>query len=69
LQSDVHGRTGKFPLLISSASSNGRCNTIWYIAALKGGVHETRNTVWARSVLIFKMPLQNSLLTLERDPG
>jgi hypothetical protein len=28
------------------ASSNGRCNTIWYIAAFKGGVYETRETVW-----------------------
>jgi hypothetical protein len=29
------------------ASSNGRCNTIWYKAVFKGGVYETRKTVWA----------------------
>ena len=34
-------------LPICRAGSNGRCNTIWYIAAFKGGVYETRETVWA----------------------
>ena len=32
--------------LISPAGSNGRCNTIWYKAVFKGGVYETRETVW-----------------------
>src|SRR6266404_5118428 len=32
---------------ISAAGSNGRCNTIWYEAVFKGGVYETRETVWA----------------------
>jgi hypothetical protein len=31
---------------ISRAGSNGRCNTIWYKAVFKGGVYETRKTVW-----------------------
>ena len=31
----------------SPAGSQGRCNTIWYIAAFKGGVYETGETVWA----------------------
>jgi len=35
---------GTFP--ISGAGSNGRCNTIWYKAVFKGGVYETRKTVW-----------------------
>jgi hypothetical protein len=35
--------------LISSVGSNGRCNTIWYKAVFKGGVYETRETVWAFS--------------------
>ena len=34
-------------LPISRAGSNGRCNTIWYEAVFKGGVYETRETVWA----------------------
>src|SRR6516164_1153725 len=34
-------------LLINGAGSNGRCNTIWYKAAFKGGVYEARETVWA----------------------
>jgi hypothetical protein len=34
-------------LLVSRAGSNGRCNTIWYKAAFKDGVYETRETVWA----------------------
>ena len=34
-------------LLVCRAASNGRCNTIWYKAAFKGGVYETRETVWA----------------------
>src|ERR1700730_14813195 len=38
---------GKSQLLISRAGSNGRCNTIWYKAVFKGGVYETRETVWA----------------------
>ena len=33
--------------LISCAGSDGRCNTIWYKAVFKGGVYETRETVWA----------------------
>ncbi|MGA7062618.1 MAG: hypothetical protein WBY69_15530, partial [Candidatus Acidiferrales bacterium] len=36
--------TGK--VLINPAGSNGRCNTIWYKAVFKGGVYETRETVW-----------------------
>src|SRR6266478_6436791 len=35
--------------LISRVGSNGRCNTIWYKAVFKGGVYETRETVWAFS--------------------
>ena len=31
---------------ITRASSNGRCNTIWYKAVFKGGVYETRETIW-----------------------
>jgi hypothetical protein len=34
-----------FPVI--RAGSNGRCNTIWYIAAFKGGDYETREAVWA----------------------
>ena len=34
-------------VLVNGAGSNGRCNTIWYIAVFKGGVYETRETVWA----------------------
>jgi DNA-binding CsgD family transcriptional regulator len=33
-----------FPVI--RAGSNGRCNTIWYKAVFKGGVYETRETVW-----------------------
>src|ERR1700689_938607 len=29
--------------------SDGRCNTIWYKAVFKGGVYETRETVWTFS--------------------
>jgi hypothetical protein len=36
-----------FTCPVTGAGSNGRCNTIWYIAAFKGGVYETRETVWA----------------------
>src|SRR5215472_10150306 len=32
---------------ICGVGSNGRCNTIWYISVFKGGVYETRETVWA----------------------
>src|SRR5882724_1851628 len=32
---------------VTAAGSNGRCNTIWYEAVFKGGVYETRETVWA----------------------
>jgi len=32
---------------ILDAGSDGRCNTIWYKAVFKGGVYETRKTVWA----------------------
>jgi hypothetical protein len=32
---------------ISAVSSTGRCNTIWYKAAFKGGVYDPRDTVWA----------------------
>jgi len=32
--------------LINAASSNGRCNTVWYKAVFKGGVYEARETVW-----------------------
>ncbi len=32
---------------VSRASSDGRCNTIWYKAVFKGGVYEARETVWA----------------------
>src|SRR5271167_652770 len=39
--------TRTFP--ITSAGSNGRCNTIWYKAVFKGDVYETRKTVWAFS--------------------
>src|SRR5713226_8032737 len=35
--------------LINAVGSNGRCNTIWYKAVFKGGVYETRETVWAFS--------------------
>ncbi|HXM98497.1 MAG TPA: hypothetical protein VN982_08495, partial [Candidatus Dormibacteraeota bacterium] len=35
----------KFP--IRRAGSDGRCNTIWYKAVFKGGVYETRETIWA----------------------
>ena len=31
---------------VTRAGSNGRCNTIWYKAAFKGGVYETRDAVW-----------------------
>ena len=31
---------------ITRAGSNGRRNTIWYKAVFKGGVYETRETVW-----------------------
>src|SRR5580692_6290851 len=31
---------------VNAAGSNGRCNTIWYKAVFKGGVYETRETVW-----------------------
>src|ERR1700688_551717 len=34
-------------LPMNAAGSNGRCNTIWYKAVFKGGVYETRETVWA----------------------
>ena len=34
---------------IRRVGSNGRCNTIWYKAVFKGGVYETRETVWAFS--------------------
>ncbi len=34
---------------ITAAGSNGGCNTIWYVAAFKGGVYETRETVWGLS--------------------
>ena len=46
LQSNVL-RVARGQLLISRAGSNGRCNTIWYKAAFKGGVYEARETVWA----------------------
>jgi hypothetical protein len=36
-----------FPFI--DAGSNGRCNTIWYKAVFKGGVYETRKTVWTFS--------------------
>jgi hypothetical protein len=32
---------------VSAAGSDGRCNTIWYKAVFKGGVYETRETIWA----------------------
>src|ERR1700676_2693818 len=32
---------------IGRAGSNGRCNTIWYKSVFKGGVYETKETVWA----------------------
>ena len=34
-------------LPVSRAGSDGRCNTIWYKAAFRGGVYEIRETVWA----------------------
>lgn len=34
---------------VCGAGSNGRCNTIWYKAVFKGGVYETRKTVWTFS--------------------
>src|ERR1700676_4920700 len=34
---------------VCAVGSNGRCNTIWYKAVFKGGVYETRETVWAFS--------------------
>jgi hypothetical protein len=33
--------------LFPPAGSTGRCNTIWYKAAFKGGVYDPRETVWA----------------------
>jgi hypothetical protein len=44
---EVLGLDFKFP--ITAARSDGRCNTIWYKAVFKGGVYETRETVWAFS--------------------
>ena len=38
---------GIFRSLLTDAGSNGRCNTIWYKAVFKGGVYETRETIWA----------------------
>src|SRR6266404_3609605 len=38
-----------FKCRISRVGSNGGCNTIWYKAVFKGGVYETRETVWAFS--------------------
>jgi len=38
------GKANQVP--INAAGSNGRCNTIWYKAVFKGGVYETRETVW-----------------------
>jgi hypothetical protein len=32
---------------VTRADSDGRCNTIWYKAVFKGGVYETRETIWA----------------------
>jgi hypothetical protein len=32
---------------VTRVGSGGRCNTIWYKAVFKGGVYETRKTVWA----------------------
>jgi hypothetical protein len=32
---------------VSAAGSSGRCNTICYKAAFKGGVYDRRETVWA----------------------
>ena len=34
----------RFP--VNGEGSDGRCNTIWYKAVFKGGVYETRETVW-----------------------
>src|SRR5579859_4736777 len=34
---------------VRTTGSNGRSNTIWYKAVFKGGVYETRETVWAFS--------------------
>jgi hypothetical protein len=32
---------------VTPVGSIGRCNTIWYKAAFKGGVYEAREAVWA----------------------
>ena len=42
-----HAEDSARTLPVSRAGSNGRCNTIWYKAAFKGGVYEARETVWA----------------------
>ena len=44
---DLDKFADRFLLPDIPAGSNGRCNTIWYKAAFKGGVHEARETVWA----------------------
>src|SRR6267142_2533815 len=41
----LFGGDSTFP--VTAVGSNGRCNTIWYKAVFKGGVYETRETVWA----------------------
>jgi hypothetical protein len=50
-QSPSKRRNRQFELTspITRAGSDGRCNTIWYKAIFKGGVYETRETVWAFS--------------------
>jgi hypothetical protein len=32
---------------VCAVRSTGRCNTIWYEAVFKGGVYDSRETVWA----------------------
>jgi hypothetical protein len=39
------GDTFRAPII--GAGSGGRCNTIWYKSVFKGGVYETKETVWA----------------------
>src|SRR6202162_2661297 len=35
------------PFILRRAGSDGQCNTIWYKSVFKGGVYETRETIWA----------------------
>jgi hypothetical protein len=52
LTEEVPGKSGSAKnslaqCLVNAASSTGRCNTIWYKAAFKGGVYDPKETVWA----------------------